>query len=114
VSFEKELEKLEIRLSDPRRTRPTDEADFEKMQVDLQGPPFPEGTLTLYGHFVSLSGGRSSNGFGPNALSAVEILAWCQLTGHRLSAWDFETVRALDARWLSVYAELHKPDDNKK
>ena len=111
TSMESELDRIERRLSDSRLTRPHDAADFEKMSLDLAGPPFPEGVGYLYHWFCSIAAGRSSNGFGPNRISSVEINAWSQLAGHRLTPWEFEMIQLLDQRWLTVYAELHRPDE---
>jgi hypothetical protein len=108
--MEKELERLERRLDDPRLTRPNDEADYLKMRTDLEGPPFPEGSEYLYRWFCEASAGRGSNGWGPNCLTATEIAAWAGLAGHRLTPWEFIAIRALDGEWLSIYSELHKPD----
>jgi hypothetical protein len=94
--------------------RPNDEADFAKALADLAGPPFPEGAEYLYAWFCSLASGRSSNGYGPNAISATETAAWAQITRHRLAPWEFETLQALDRKWLEIYAELHKPDEKPK
>jgi hypothetical protein len=110
VSIEKNLDRVETRL-DRGIARPDDEADFAKMHADIAGPAFPEGSEYLYYWFCSLAAGRSSNGYGPNALTAVEIAAWCQVSGHRLMPWEFELIRALDHKWLEIYCELHKPDE---
>jgi hypothetical protein len=93
--------------------RPPDEAELDNLETQLSGPPFSE-LAYLYYWFSSISAGRSSNGFGPNSLSATEILAWSQMTGHRLTPWEFDLIRELDGLWLSIYSELHKPDPPKK
>lgn len=88
--------------------------ELARLESVLIGPPFPEGLAYLYGWFIDIASARSGNGFGPNALTAMEIAAWSQLSGHPLSAWDFGMVRALDRKWLEIYAELHKPEPKKK
>jgi hypothetical protein len=112
-AFLNQLERIEAR-AEAGMARPTDEADFAKMQVDLRGPEFPEGSEYLYRWFCEASRGRGSNGWGPNTLTAVEIAAWARLAGHRLTPWEFSILRALDGEWLGVYSELNKPDPPKK
>jgi hypothetical protein len=52
---------------------------------------------------MSQGRGVSAQGF-PVALTNQEILAWCVLVQRRLLPWEFETVRMLDALYVSVMA----------
>jgi hypothetical protein len=80
------------------------------MRRDLAGPVMPSAAEYLYWWFCGIASGRSSAGFGPNPLSAVEILAWSRLSGNHVAPWEFEVLRRLDHKWLEIYSELHKPD----
>lgn len=78
----------------------------------MQGRPLPVGTEYLFGWFCDQS--RGNNGFGPLALTAIEILAWSQLSGHRLNPWEYSVIRALDSAWLKVYAEMNRQEEPQK
>jgi hypothetical protein len=80
------------------------------MRRDLVGPRFPPGARYIYDWFLAISSARQGSGFGPLALASSEIAAWCSLSGHHLTPWEFDTIRKLDQAWRSIYAELHKPD----
>jgi hypothetical protein len=76
-------------------------------EPDLDTAPVPDGCGHVLGWFNELSAGRGNNGFGPNAIPATEVAAWCMLTCRRLQPWEFRALRILDAAWLRAWAEMH-------
>ena len=50
--------------------------------------------------FLELNGGRTSNGFGPNAVTFAEIHAWSILTGNTPSPWEVGMLKRLDSVYL--------------
>jgi hypothetical protein len=82
-----------------------------KPRAELDVGPFPEGTEHIVSYFGDIAMGRGSNGFGPSYLTASEVLAWSQLTGTRLSPWEFRSIRALDRAWMKAWSEMNKPDE---
>jgi hypothetical protein len=45
---------------------------------------------------------------GASGIPSRELLAWQQLQGVRLSAWEVDTLRAMDQAALGVAAENNK------
>ena len=81
-------------------------------RLETYSSVIPAETRYLFGWFCEISHGRGSNGWGPVAVSSSEILAWSQLSGHRLLSWEVAIIRELDSTWLRVYADLHRQDKN--
>ncbi len=68
----------------------------------------------MWEYFEQLHAGRSSNGYSANPISYLEIKAWSDLTGIRLSSFDLRAIRSMDNTFL-VYAaekqqEAQKPE----
>ena len=55
----------------------------------------PREALALWGAFLDLSAARPM-GMTAGAIPPSEVLAWQQLHGVRLSAWEVETLGAMD------------------
>lgn len=72
---------------------------------DLTGPPCPPEARYLWTLFTELSGTRSSNGYGPNCISWMEMQAWSQMKGLGLSPFEIDALRSLDTTYLSSYWE---------
>lgn len=68
----------------------------------LAGPPLPEVAAYLWETFLELHRGRSYGMGGGNPLTYEGILAWCNLSGVRLSWGEVEIVKMLDAAWLKT------------
>jgi len=71
----------------------------------MDGPPLPEGFEYIWDWFKELDAARGSNGFGPAALSFVEIDAWARLTLRHPSPWDVAVLKILDVTYLNAMAK---------
>lgn len=67
-------------------------------------PEIPEDGLHLWGWFQELSSGRGNNGFGPAALTWMDIEAWTRLTAIEPTPFEVLTLRSMDAAFLSAHA----------
>lgn len=68
------------------------------------GPEMPSAGQYLWGWFLELHRARGG-GFGPAPLGFAEIAAWSGLRGVRLTPWEVEILRDLDASWFAAQAE---------
>ncbi len=76
----------------------------------LAGPPLPPDTEHIWDWFLDVSAARSYTESGRAIrVSSLEIWAWGQLAGVRLSPWHIRTIRALDT--LCVHTLNNPPDD---
>lgn len=102
-------------MENPLTARADDEQALAKALEDLNAYPIPLELQYLYGWFCDLSSSRGSNGYGPNPLNPSAIRDWSEMTGHRVNPWEFETLRAMDRKWLKVYSDLNasEPTDTK-
>jgi hypothetical protein len=73
--------------------------------VDLDGPELPGDGSHIWYWFMDLSAGRGSNGFGPNPISWLDLLAWATLTGQIARPAEIEAIMALDRVWLAAQAK---------
>lgn len=65
-------------------------------------PPFPEALRYLWTMFLRLRRRVAGSGFGPAAITWVDIDACCRLLRVRLAPWEVEIIEALDDTYLSV------------
>lgn len=86
----------------------------ESNREDEGETAFPPELEYVFHWFLDLSRRRGSNGFGPNPLSALEVHAWCQLSGHQLTPWEFGIVTDLDQLWLKVWSEVNRREQATK
>lgn len=63
--------------------------------------------------FLVLNSSRTSNGFGVNPLSYVEIKAYYDLHQQVPEPWEITIIRYFDAVVMNVYAERAKQDQQK-
>ena len=75
----------------------------------LDGPPCPEAVEHIREWFLSLHAARTAGGFGPNPITYEALAAWATLTHTRPTAWEIETLRALDAAVLSIPSDGQVP-----
>lgn len=64
----------------------------------------PRGVEHLWFAFLDLHGARASE-FGAAAIAPSEVLAWQTLRGVRLTAWEVETLAAVDRAVAAVMNE---------
>jgi hypothetical protein len=65
-------------------------------------PLLPELATFVWSTFIELSAFRGSNGFGMNPITPTDILAWCNLTGTKLQAWEIRAIGLLDNKYMMV------------
>ena len=58
----------------------------------------------VWAWFLELSAGRGSNGFGPNPISYLDLLAWSTLTGTITRPAEIEAIMAVDRAWMMQQA----------
>lgn len=76
-------------------------------ELDIE--PLQHCIIYLWDWFIEISRGRTSNGFGPNAIGFVEIDAWQRVTGRRLDPWEIDAMLVLDAAYLAS-VPVEKPE----
>lgn len=75
----------------------------------LRIPPLPAPCKGLWEVFNQIAGSVGNNGFGRNPITWPDLLAWQQVTGTRLSAWEADTLIDMDQ---SVRAVLQSSSEN--
>lgn len=71
---------------------------------DAEPPPFPLALEYVWRWFLQLHNARVS-GFGPSAISWLELDAWSRFTGNRPTPWEVQVLMAVDAEYLNSQAE---------
>jgi hypothetical protein len=74
----------------------------------LEIPDLPEEYTFAWNAFFELNAGRTSNGYGPNPLSFVEIHAFMALTGTVLLPYEIRGIKLVDAVFMKATTELTK------
>lgn len=62
----------------------------------------PAGAQYLWDIFARLSRRRGSTGFGPAALTWLDMDAFQRVAGVRLQQWEVEVIEMLDDLWLGA------------
>lgn len=75
------------------------------MEAELVGPPMPTAGAYLFNWFLELSAARGSGGFGPAPITYPDIYTWAKLTRRAPAPWEVETIKGLDAAYLTVMNE---------
>lgn len=68
-------------------------------------PELPPQLKYIWEWFNELCRGRTSNGFGMNPLSHVEIDAWCRLKRIELESWELDALRVIDTSYLIAHSK---------
>ena len=63
----------------------------------------PSALIYLWNVFLELHSTRTSNGFGINRISYLEMKAWESLTGISLDPWELEVIVSLDNLFLAMH-----------
>lgn len=71
----------------------------------LVGPELPAEIAHVWDWFDELHSARTSNGFGPNALTYSEIEAWNRLTAREVRPFEVEAIKRIDDVYLTLYAQ---------
>jgi hypothetical protein len=69
----------------------------------LAGRP-PAAAAALWDAFLSLNAARPA-GLAPSAITPADMLAWQQLHGVRFTAWEVDTLQAMDRAALATAAQ---------
>lgn len=72
-------------------------------------PPIPPGMRPIFDAFLELSGTRAPAMSGAAPITFSEIAAWQRVHGIRLSPWEIDTLRALDAVALNAATSSTTP-----
>jgi hypothetical protein len=54
----------------------------------------------LYDYFLSMNRRRVNNGYGPLAITHMEMMAWAQLHGVGLSPFEVEVLDSIEDKYL--------------
>lgn len=76
----------------------------------VEDPEPPEAVEHVLEWFFELSRARSSNGFGVNPISHLEIQAWAGLYGIRLASHEMRMLAAMDAVFCAEVAAMAGKD----
>ena len=74
------------------------------VKPDALNVDIPPQSRRAFAWFNELCMGRSSNGFGMNPLSYMEISAWCSLRGVALRPFEVRLIKLLDMAYLKEMA----------
>jgi hypothetical protein len=69
------------------------------------GPELPLEALHVWDWYREIELGRTSNGFGPNPLTYLEIRSWAELTGHTLRVSEVRMIVLLDQLWREAWSQ---------
>lgn len=73
--------------------------------IELTSAKLPEPLAHVWQMFIELHGARTSNGFGPNAITYSEIAAHAAMTGEQATPYEISALRALDNAWMAQQAK---------
>jgi hypothetical protein len=68
-------------------------------------PDLPRGAIYLWKWFWEILDGVSPNGMAPASIGWRDILAWCELTGERLEAWEARLLVRLASLRTDILSE---------
>lgn len=81
----------------------------QKAEVDMSGypeqPKVPYGSEYIWDLFWEVRKGVGGNGFSPNPISSLEILAYSQLSRIKITPFMFNALRYMDAQYLKASSE---------
>lgn len=89
----------------------TNPARIAELEEELRVPPLPPCLTYLWNIFCRLSSRRTSNGFGPNLITYLDIDAFQRVTRFNLTAWEVEMIETVDRLYLAEYARSRKADE---
>ena len=76
-----------------------------KTHPDLAFPELDDMAMYLWEWFMELNSQRTSNGFGLNPITFLDIQAWANLTNRFPLAWEVKAIRFMDTIWITEYAK---------
>ena len=78
------------------------------MPDELDVPPVPLAASALWDTFLTLCASRGSGGFSPAPLTQADLWHWQRNQRVRLTAWELDTLQAMDRAALSTQSEGSK------
>lgn len=84
------------------------QGDLDALATLAAHPKPPKAAEHVWRYFREIGATRSSNGFGPNPLSRVEIRQWEKDEGIDLAPWERKAILTLDRMYL---ASLNQQDE---
>lgn len=81
--------------------------------AELECIEIPDCVDYLWEWFGELNMSRSSNGFGVNPISYLEIQSWNELNTNMIRPWEVKTLKKMDAIFLEFHGECNKKADKK-
>lgn len=66
------------------------------------GPQLPLELGYLWGWYCELANARTSNGFGANPITWVDMCAWAAMTGNKPEPWEIRAIMRLDGAFLKA------------
>ncbi len=79
--------------------------------AELECQEIPDCVHYLWVWFWELNDSRTSNGFGMNPVSYLEIQAWNELSMNWIHPWETKTIKKMDAVLREFRAENSKKAD---
>lgn len=76
-----------------------------KQHPDLDFPEVNDMAMYLWDWYMELNSQRTSNGFGQNPITFLDIQAWANLTKRFPLAWEVKAIRTMDTMWLNEIAK---------
>lgn len=74
----------------------------------LKGAEFPEFFRSVWSYFLELCSARTSNGFGANPITFLDIKTWAELTQTPISPNEVRIIKQLDSIYLTHQAKKSK------
>lgn len=71
-------------------------------------PALPRGCDQLWADFIHLHRRRGNNGFGPSAITDIEVDAFQRVHRVALTWWQIEAIFGADDAFLAQYAQRQK------
>lgn len=78
--------------------------------AELEATPIPEGAGLVAQTFFDLHATRSSNGFGLDPITHLELWAWQRMHHVRLTPWEIETLLLMDRAALTALQSEPNPE----
>lgn len=85
-----------------------------KTHPDLISPEISDEVMYIWTWFQELNCQRTSNGFGLNPITFLEIQAWANMTHKSPTAWEISALRAIDMTWINKMSDSQKTNDKIK
>ena len=79
-----------------------------KKPSQLEVPDCSDDWLYLFDDFYELHSRRSSNGYGPNPISYIELETWSRLTGKFITPQEVIIIMKIDMLYIDSWAKQQR------